>query len=128
MFDAKCGRYADIIASIEGLVWLGLAWSISISVHTGNTEPTLAALFIVGALVLFSWAHRPMRYLLCRYHIRKRRTDMWIHILALPLLLAMFFQIHGGSDVRQHLAATKNAVIQSNGIRWLADLCHDATH
>ncbi|MBE0402956.1 hypothetical protein [Halomonas citrativorans] len=86
-------RYADIIASIEGLVWLGLAWSISISVHTGNTEPTLAALFIVGALVLFSWAHRPMRYLLRRYHIRKRRTDMWIHILALPLLLAMFFHI-----------------------------------
>ena len=86
-------RYADIIASIEGLVWLGLAWSISISVHTGSTEPTLATLFIVGALVLFSWAHRPMRYLLRRYHIRKRRTDMWIHILALPLLLAMFFHI-----------------------------------
>ncbi|RUR32630.1 hypothetical protein [Vreelandella nanhaiensis] len=86
-------RYADIIASIEGLVWLGLAWSISISVHTGSTEPTLAMLFIVGALVLFSWAHRPMRYLLRRYHIRKRRTDMWIHILALPLLLAMFFHI-----------------------------------
>ncbi|RUR51561.1 hypothetical protein [Vreelandella populi] len=86
-------RYADIIASIEGLVWLGLAWSISISVHTGSTEPTLATLFIVGALVLFSWAHKPMRYLLRRYHIRKRRTDMWIHILALPLLLAMFFHI-----------------------------------
>ncbi|PRY65659.1 hypothetical protein B0H98_102187 [Vreelandella songnenensis] len=86
-------RYADITASIEGLVWLGLAWSISISVHTGSTEPTLATLFIVGALVLFSWAHRPMRYLLRRYHIRKRRTDMWIHILALPLLLAMFFHI-----------------------------------
>lgn len=86
-------RYADIIASIEGLVWLGLAWSISISVHTGSTEPTLATLLIVGALVLFSWAHRPMRYLLRRYHIRKRRTDMWIHILALPLLLAMFFYI-----------------------------------
>ena len=31
--------------------------------------------------------------LLGRYHIRKRRTDMWIHILALPLLLAMFFHI-----------------------------------
>lgn len=86
-------RYADIIASIEGLVWLGLAWSISISVHMGSTEPTLATLLIVGALVLFSWAHRPMRYLLRRYHIRKRRTDMWIHILALPLLLAMFFYI-----------------------------------
>jgi hypothetical protein len=86
-------RYADIIASIEGLIWLGLAWSISISMFIGSTEPTLAALFIVGALVLISWAHRPMRYLLKRYHIRKRRTDMWIHTLALPLLLAMFFHI-----------------------------------
>lgn len=86
-------RYADIIASAEGLMWLGLAWSISISMHTGSTEPTLAILFVVGALLLFSWAHRPMRLLLRRYHIRKRRTDMWIHILALPLLLAMFFHI-----------------------------------
>lgn len=86
-------RYADIIASIEGLMWLGLAWSISISMYKNSTEPTVAMLFIVGALVLISWAHRPLRYLLQRYHIRKRRTDMWMHTLALPLLLAMFFHI-----------------------------------
>ncbi|CAH1044598.1 hypothetical protein [Halomonas sp. TD01] len=86
-------RYADIIASIEGLLWLGLAWSISFSMYYGSTEPTLAVLFVVGALVLLGWAHRPMRYLLKRYHVRKRRTDMWIHTLALPLLLAMFFHI-----------------------------------
>ncbi|MDN7132455.1 hypothetical protein JNO04_08835 [Halomonas sp. MC140] len=86
-------RYADIIASLEGLMWLSLAWSISLSVHIGSTEPTLAMLLVLGALVVFSWAHRPLRYLLRRYHIRKRRTDMWIHILALPLLLAMFFHI-----------------------------------
>ncbi|HBP42253.1 MAG: hypothetical protein ACTJG4_12165 [Vreelandella alkaliphila] len=86
-------RYADIIASIEGLLWLGLAWSISFSMYFGSTEPTLAVLFVVGALVLFGWAHRPMRYLLKRYHVRKRRTDMWVHTLALPLLLAMFFHI-----------------------------------
>ncbi|MDM7483162.1 MAG: hypothetical protein P3W96_014305 [Halomonas sp.] len=86
-------RYADVIASIEGLVWLGLAWSISISMYQQSTEPTLAMLFVVGALLLFSWAHRPLRYLLMRYHIRKRRTDMWMHTLALPLLLAMFFHI-----------------------------------
>ena len=86
-------RYADIIASLEGLMWLSLAWSISLSVHIGSTEPILASLFVIGALVVFSWAHRPLRYLLGRYHIRKRRTDMWMHILALPLLLAMFFHI-----------------------------------
>ncbi|WP_447044163.1 hypothetical protein [Vreelandella sp. H-I2] len=86
-------RYADIIASLEGLMWLSLAWSISLSVHIGSTEPSLASLLVIGALVVFCWAHRPLRYLLARYHIRKRRTDMWIHILALPLLLAMFFHI-----------------------------------
>ncbi|TVU89302.1 hypothetical protein [Vreelandella titanicae] len=86
-------RYADIIASLEGLMWLSLAWSISLSVHIGSTEPTLASLLVIGALVVFCWAHRPLRYLLRRYHIRKRRTDMWIHTLALPLLLAMFFHI-----------------------------------
>ncbi|MDQ7730109.1 hypothetical protein [Halomonas sp. SpR8] len=86
-------RYADIIASLEGVMWLSLAWSISLSVHIGSTEPTLASLLAIGALVFFSWAHRPLRYLLRRYHIRKRRTDMWIHTLALPLLLAMFFHI-----------------------------------
>lgn len=42
---------------------------------------------------IFSWAHRPFRCLLRRYHVRKRRTDMWIHLLALPLLIAMFFHI-----------------------------------
>ncbi|WP_447528822.1 hypothetical protein [Vreelandella sp. TE19] len=86
-------RYADILTSIEGLMWLALAWSISASVHRGSTEPTLAMLFVVGALLLFSWAHKPMRVLLRRYHVRKRRTDMWIHTLALPLLLAMLLHI-----------------------------------
>ncbi|TVP48057.1 MAG: hypothetical protein EA345_09975 [Halomonas sp.] len=86
-------RYADVIASLEGVLWLSLAWSISLSVYIGSTEPTLASLLVIGALVVFSWAHRPFRFLLRRYHVRKRRTDMWIHILALPLLLAMFFHI-----------------------------------
>ncbi|MEA2117435.1 hypothetical protein [Halovibrio sp. HP20-50] len=86
-------RYADIIASLEGLIWLSLAWSISLSVHIGSTEPTLASLLVIGALAVFCWAHKPLRYLLRRYHIRKRRTDMWIHTLALPLLLAMFIHI-----------------------------------
>lgn len=86
-------RYADIIASVEGLLWLGLAWSISFSAYYGSTEATLAMLLIIATLVFFSWAHRPLRYLLRRYHVRKRRTDMWIHLLALPLLIAMFFHI-----------------------------------
>ncbi|MFI0471277.1 hypothetical protein ACGLWX_00975 [Halomonas sp. HMF6819] len=86
-------RYADILTSIEGLMWLALAWSVSASTHRGSTEPTIAMLFVVGTLLLFSWAHKPMRFLLRRYHVRKRRTDMWIHTLALPLLLAMLLHI-----------------------------------
>ncbi|MFG6666528.1 hypothetical protein ACGK9R_05400 [Halomonas sp. HNIBRBA4712] len=86
-------RYADILTSIEGLMWLTFSWSIWASVHRGSTEPTIAMLLVVGTLLLFSWAHKPMRFLLRRYHVRKRRTDMWIHTLALPLLLAMLLHI-----------------------------------
>ncbi|MCA1773093.1 MAG: hypothetical protein LC677_10990 [Halomonas sp.] len=89
----KVRRNADIIASLEGLLWLALAWSVSFSVYYGSTEATIAMLLIIATLSFFSWAHRPLRYLMRRYHVRKRRTDMWIHLLALPVLIAMFFHI-----------------------------------
>ncbi|MCW4148018.1 MULTISPECIES: hypothetical protein [Halomonadaceae] len=89
----KVRRNADIIASLEGLLWLALAWSVSFSTYYGSTEATVTMLLIVATLAFFSWAHRPLRYLLRRYHVRKRRTDMWIHLLALPVLIAMFFHI-----------------------------------
>ncbi len=121
-------RYADFIASLEGLAWLGLAWSISISMHRQSTEPTLAVMFVVATLVLFSWAHRPLRHLLRRYHIRKRRTDMWIHTLALPLLLAMFFSYHAGGTPRFGVASSQNIAVQPASISGLADVCHDTFH
>ncbi|MCL7930361.1 hypothetical protein [Halomonas llamarensis] len=86
-------RYADVIASLEGLMWLALGWSITLSIYQDNTEPTLAVILLIATLVFFSWVHRPFRLLIRRYHVRKRRTDMWIHLLGLPLLLAMFFYI-----------------------------------
>ncbi|CAM4075597.1 hypothetical protein VRRI112168_13450 [Vreelandella rituensis] len=89
----KVRRFADLAAIIEGLIWLCLAWSISFSVTRGSPELSLAAMSIVGALILVSWAHRPLRLLLRRYHVRKRRTDMWMHILALPLLLTLFLHV-----------------------------------
>lgn len=89
----KVRRSADIIASLEGLLWLALAWSVSFSTYYGSTEATVTMLLIIATLAFFSWAHRPLRYLLRRYHVRKRRTDMWIHLLALPVLIAMFFHI-----------------------------------
>jgi hypothetical protein len=89
----KVRRNADIIASLEGLLWLALAWSVSFSAYYGSTEATVTMLLIIATLAFFSWAHRPLRYLLRRYHVRKRRTDMWIHLLALPVLIAMFFHI-----------------------------------
>ncbi|SES15820.1 hypothetical protein SAMN04487958_10855 [Vreelandella subterranea] len=89
----KVRRNADIIASLEGLLWLALAWSVSFSTYYGSTEATVTMLLIIATLAFFSWAHRPLRFLLRRYHVRKRRTDMWIHLLALPVLIAMFFHI-----------------------------------
>lgn len=86
-------RYADVIASLEGLMWLALGWSITFSTFSGSTEPILGAILLIATIVFFSWVHRPFRLLVRRYHVRKRRTDMWIHLLALPLLLAMFFHI-----------------------------------
>ncbi|GGY06484.1 hypothetical protein GCM10007160_37550 [Litchfieldella qijiaojingensis] len=80
---------ADAIAVSEGLMWLVLAWSVSFSIAQGTTLPTLGALSLVGTVIVVTWGHRPMRLTLARYRIRKRRTEMWMHILALPLLLAL---------------------------------------
>ncbi|WP_346798373.1 hypothetical protein R5M92_05235 [Halomonas sp. Bachu 37] len=86
---SKIRRYADLIASMEGLMWLMLGWSISVSLYRESLEPTLAAGLAVGTVIFTSWAHRPLRLTMRRYHVRKRRTDMWVHVLALPVLLAM---------------------------------------
>lgn len=84
----KVRHYADLAATLAGLMWLAVFWSISMSARLGSLEPTLAALFGLGTLILVSFVHRPFRVLLRRYHVRKRRTEMWMHILALPLTLA----------------------------------------
>ncbi|QFU01536.1 hypothetical protein FIU83_07765 [Halomonas sp. THAF5a] len=89
----KVRHYADIVAILAGLMWLVLYWSVSISAYLGSIEPSLAALLIVGSLILISFVHRPIRVLLGRYHVRKRRTEMWMHILALPLTLAFLLAI-----------------------------------
>lgn len=89
----KVRHYADLVATLAGLMWLMLYWSISISLHIGTPEPALAALLALGSMILVSFAHRPVRVMLSRYHVRKRRTEMWMHILALPLTLAFLFAI-----------------------------------
>ncbi|MGM0926572.1 MAG: hypothetical protein ACQEXC_09105 [Pseudomonadota bacterium] len=89
----KVRHYADLAATLAGLMWLIVYWSISLSAHLGNLEPTLAALLLLGTTVLVTFVHRPTRVLLRRYHVRKRRTEMWMHILALPLFIAFLFGI-----------------------------------
>lgn len=113
-------RYADVVAGLEGLMWLSLGWSISLSTYQGSSEPTLAAVLLIGTVTFFSWVHRPLRFLLRRYHVRKRRTDMWVHLLALPLLLAMalymfFDAILGGAWLPQKMLVVN--VLASAG--WL---------
>lgn len=82
-------HYADIVAILAGLMWLLVFWSISISARLDSVEPVLAALLALGAMILVSFVHRPFRVHLSRYHVRKRRTEMWMHILALPMALAL---------------------------------------
>lgn len=89
----KVRHYADLVAILAGLMWLLVFWSVSISVHIGSIEPTLAALLALGSVILVSFVHRPVRIMLSRYHVRKRRTEMWMHILALPLTLAFLLAI-----------------------------------
>ncbi|EPC04172.1 hypothetical protein L861_02345 [Litchfieldella anticariensis FP35 = DSM 16096] len=84
---------ADVIAILEGLMWLLLAWSVTFSIAQGTTLPTMGALSLIGTVIIVTWGHRPMRLTLARYRIRKRRTEMWMHVLALPLLLALCLAI-----------------------------------
>ncbi|MCG6657227.1 hypothetical protein HOP52_05480 [Halomonas campisalis] len=86
-------HYADIVAILAGLMWILVFWSISISARMDSIEPFLAALLALGAMILVSFVHRPFRVHLSRYHVRKRRTEMWMHILALPMALALLLGI-----------------------------------
>ncbi|QEM82023.1 hypothetical protein [Halomonas binhaiensis] len=89
----KVRHYADLVASLAGLMWLALYWSISISLYIDSPEPAMATLLGLASMIFISFVHRPIRVLLSRYHVRKRRTEMWMHILALPLTLAFLFAI-----------------------------------
>lgn len=86
-------HYADIVAILAGLMWIVFFWSISVSARLNSVEPTLAALLALGAMILVSFLHRPFRIHLSRYHVRKRRTEMWMHILALPMALVLLFGV-----------------------------------
>ncbi|MBD3894469.1 hypothetical protein IEI94_01190 [Halomonas sp. ML-15] len=81
----------DFVALLEGGLWLLLAWSVSYSAAIGEPLPSVAMLSVTATLVFVCWAHRPFRLTLQRYRIRRRRTEMLMHIIALPLLLALFF-------------------------------------
>ncbi len=89
----KVRHYADLLAILAGFMWLVVYWSISLSARIGSVEPTLAALLLLGTMVLVSFVHRPIRVMLRRYRVRKRRTEMWMHILALPLTLAFLMAV-----------------------------------
>ena len=84
---------ADIIAALEGAMWLALAWSVNFSIWEDSTMPTVAATTLVATILLVSWGHRPMRITLRRFRVRRRRTEMQMHLFALPLLLAFFFAL-----------------------------------
>lgn len=84
---------ADIIAALEGAMWLALAWSVNFSIWEDSTMPTVAAMTLVATILVVSWGHRPMRITLRRFRVRRRRTEMQMHLFALPLLMALFFAL-----------------------------------
>ncbi|WP_027966764.1 hypothetical protein [Halomonas halocynthiae] len=89
----KVRQYADSVTSLAGLMWIVLYWSVWYSVSYGRIEPALIAFLIVATATLFSSIYRPARIMLGRYHVRKRRTEMWMHILALPITLAFLLAV-----------------------------------
>lgn len=89
----KVRQYADLVASLAGLMWLVLYWATWYAVSVDRVEPALAALLMVATIALISSVYRPVRVMLARYHVRKRRTEMWMHILALPITLAFLLAV-----------------------------------
>ncbi|MFC0268180.1 hypothetical protein [Kushneria aurantia] len=84
----RIGALPNTAALVEGAVWVGYAWSAQWTLTRGDSLVFLIAslLLLCGALTSLMW--RPMRLTLARYRARKRRTEMWMHILYPPLLLA----------------------------------------
>ncbi|WP_205742749.1 hypothetical protein [Onishia niordana] len=74
-------------------MWLALAWSVSFSIWQDSAMPTVGALTLVATVLVVSWGHRPMRITLRRFRVRRRRTEMQMHLFALPLLMALFFAV-----------------------------------
>lgn len=90
---SRVRQSADIIAALEGAMWLALAWSVSFSIWQDSAMPTVGALTLVATVLVVSWGHRPMRITLRRFRVRRRRTEMQMHLFALPLLMALFFAV-----------------------------------
>lgn len=82
------GSWPDSAALLEGALWVGYAWSIQWSlVHHQSLVFLLATLVVlICALATLMW--QPLKLTLARYRVRKRRTEMWMHILYPPMLLA----------------------------------------
>lgn len=82
------GGWPDSAALFEGAVWVGYAWSIQWSLINNQHLIFLVATLIVLSLTLTTLVWQPLKLTLARYRVRKRRTEMWMHILYPPLLLA----------------------------------------
>lgn len=82
------GGWPDSAALLEGALWVGYAWSIQWSLVNQQSLIFLLGTLVVliSALITLLW--HPLRLTLARFRVRKRRTEMWMHILYPPLLLA----------------------------------------
>ena len=91
MFKSRIS--ADLIAILEGFIWLLLAWSISVTIWLESSLPFFFTSGIVIALVLIAWMHKPLRITMQRFRTRRRRTEMYMHLFSLPVILALLLTI-----------------------------------
>ncbi|RKR03291.1 hypothetical protein C7446_1812 [Kushneria sinocarnis] len=81
------GRWYDTIAVSEGAFWVCYLWCAQWSLVHGRSLPFLPATIVLAATLLVIMSRRSMRLALRRFRVRKRRTEMLMHLMLPPLLL-----------------------------------------
>ncbi|OHV08630.1 hypothetical protein [Kushneria phosphatilytica] len=80
-------RWYDTIAVSEGAFWVCYLWCAQWSLVNGQSTPFLPATIVMAAVILAIVSRRSMRLALRRFRVRKRRTEMLMHLMLPPLLL-----------------------------------------
>ncbi|MBZ9559130.1 MULTISPECIES: hypothetical protein [Modicisalibacter] len=99
----KAKLRADLIGAGEGAFWLVITWLVTWGMMVHNDWLYLLAfgLSVLAGGVCF--LHRRSAITMGRYRVRVGRTEMWWHLLVIPVLLALVIwtileSLFGGID------------------------------